>query len=151
LAGYFTVLAASGGIQIAVAVCARALQTTAWHAANATRREASIREHAEIASRVHEDRHARWRGLQETTIPLLRELAAGSVDPGDECVRQRCAVEAARLRRLMAGSDDVPSVLLHELHATADVAERRGVAIDIESAGSVPEVPADVRGVITDV
>jgi hypothetical protein len=44
----------------------------------------------------------------------------------------------------------VPGSLVHELHASADVAERRGVAVDIETAGPLPQVPGPVRRVITD-
>jgi len=58
--------------------------------------------------------------------------------------------EAARLRRLMAESDDSPDPLVHELHACADAAQRRGVAVDIETAGVLPAVPAQARRVITD-
>jgi hypothetical protein len=50
----------------------------------------------------------------------------------------------------MAESDDSPGPLVHELHACADVAEERGVAVDIEAAGTLPAVPAAVRRVITD-
>jgi hypothetical protein len=65
-------------------------------------------------------------------------------------VRSRCAVQAARLRRLLAEGDEVSGSLVHELHASADVAERRGVAVDIETAGALPEVPGPARRVITD-
>ena len=39
---------------------------------------------------------------------------------------------------------------MHELHASADVAERRGVAVEIETAGPLPQVPSPARRVITD-
>jgi hypothetical protein len=39
---------------------------------------------------------------------------------------------------------------VHELHASADVAERRGVAVEIETAGLLPQVPGPARRVITD-
>jgi hypothetical protein len=39
---------------------------------------------------------------------------------------------------------------VHELHASADVAERRGVAVEIETAGPLPPVPGPARRVITD-
>jgi hypothetical protein len=39
---------------------------------------------------------------------------------------------------------------VHELHASADVAERRGVAVEIETAGLLPMVPGPARRVITD-
>ena len=65
-------------------------------------------------------------------------------------MRIRCAVQAARLRRLLAEGDEVPGSLVHELHASADVAERRGVAVEIETAGPLPQVPGPARRVITD-
>jgi hypothetical protein len=39
---------------------------------------------------------------------------------------------------------------VHELHASADVAERRGIAVEIETAGPLPAVPGPARRVITD-
>jgi hypothetical protein len=150
LAGFITVAAGSAGIQFAVAVAARALETVARQAAAAAENETAAREHAVIAGQVHAARHARWLALQATAAPLLRELATGTADPSDEGVRKMCAVEAARLRRMMAESDDTLSPLIHELHAAADIAERRGVAVDIETAGLVLGVPAHVRRVITD-
>ena len=39
---------------------------------------------------------------------------------------------------------------MHELHASADVAERRGVAVEIVTAGPLPQVPGAARRVITD-
>ena len=80
----------------------------------------------------------------------MAELAAGTADPGDAQVQIRCAVQAARLRRLLAEGDEVPGSLVHELHASADVAERRGVAVEIETAGLLPQVPSLARRVITD-
>ena len=43
-----------------------------------------------------------------------------------------------------------PGSLVHELYASADVAERRGVAVEIETAGPLPQVPSLARRVITD-
>lgn len=150
LAGFLTVLAGSATIQLAVAVAARALDSVARQAADATQALADARERASIAGLLHSARQARWRALQVTVGPLIRGLAAGSSDPGDAEVRTQCAVEAARLRRLMAESDDSATPLLHELHASVDVAERRGVAVDIEVAGLLPDVPSGVRRAITD-
>jgi hypothetical protein len=39
---------------------------------------------------------------------------------------------------------------VHELHASADMAERRGIAVEIETAGTLPPVPGPARRVITD-
>lgn len=150
LAGFITILAGSASIQFAVAVAARALDSTASQAADSAEAEAAAREYRVIAERLHAARYARWQALQETAEPLLRELAGGTADPGRSDVRRNCAVEAARLRRLLAESDHSPGPLIHELHACADIAERRGVAVDIETAGTLPVVPADVRRVLTD-
>jgi hypothetical protein len=150
VAGFIMVFIVFSGIQLAVAAAARAMTSAAAYAAQATQRDAKARAQAVVTAQVHAARLARWQALQASAVPLLWELASGAADPDDEQVRQRCAVEAARLRRLMAESDDVATPLRHELHAAAVMAERRGVAVDIEVAGVLPDVPADVRRVITD-
>jgi hypothetical protein len=150
VAGFITILAGTTAIQLVVAVAAHQMGATAREAAEVTQTEAAARERAVIAERLRAARRARWLAVQQTAGPLLRELAAGAADPADPEVRRACAVAAARLRRLMAESDDAPGPLVHELHACADVAERRGVAVDIETLGALPGVPADVRRVITD-
>jgi hypothetical protein len=151
LAGFITVLAGSAGIQFAVVIAARALEMTARQAASAAESEIAVHEHELIAERVHAARQARWLALRETAEPLLRELGTGSADPGVGDVRVRCTIEASRLRRLLAEGDGSPSPLIHELYACADIAERRGLIVDIEVAGVVPAVPIGVRRSITDV
>ena len=150
LAGFLAVLAWSTGAQVAVAAGVRALDAAAGQAAAAARSEDAARERAATAEIIRVARHARWLALQESAVPLVAELAAGTADPGDAQVRVRSAVQAARLRRLLAEGDDVLGPLVHELHASADVAERRGVAIEIETAGPLPPVPGPARRVITD-
>jgi hypothetical protein len=150
LAGYLAVLAWSTGAQVAVAAGVRALDIAAGQASEAARSEHAALERAATAEIISAARHARWLALQETAVPLVTGLAAGTADPGDPQVRVRCALQAARLRRLLAEGDEVPGSLVHELHASADVAERRGVAVDIETAGTLPPVPGPARRVITD-
>jgi hypothetical protein len=150
LAGFLAVLAWSTGGQVAVAAGVRALDAAADQAAAAAQSEHAARGRAATAELIQAARHARWLALQESTVPLVAELAAGVADPGDALVRVRCAVQAARLRRLLAEGDEVPGPLVHELHASADVAERRGVAVEIETAGPLPQVPGPARRVITD-
>jgi hypothetical protein len=150
LAGFLAVLAWSTGAQVAVAAGVKALDTAAGQAAAAARSGHAARERAATAEIIQAARHARWLALQESAAPLVAELAAGTADPGDAQVRVRCAIQAARLRRLLAESDEVPGSLVHELHASADVAERRGIAVEIETAGSLPQVPGPARRVITD-
>ncbi len=150
LAGFLAVLAWSTGAQVAVAAGVKALDAAAGQAAAAARSEHAARERAATAEVIRAARQARWLALQESTVPLVAELAAGTADPGDPQVRTRCAVQAARLRRLLAEGDEVPGSLVHELHASADMAERRGVAVEIETAGPLPPVPGPARRVITD-
>jgi hypothetical protein len=150
LAGFLAVLAWSTVAQVAVAAGVRALDAAAGQAGAALRSEHAARERAATAEVIRAARHARWLALQESAVPLVAELAAGTADPGDAQVRIRCAVQAARLRRLLAEGDEVPGSLVHELHASADVAERRGVAVEIETAGPLPQVPSPARRVITD-
>ena len=150
LAGFLALLAWSTGAQVAVAAGVRALDAAAGQAAAATRREHAARARAATAEMVQAARHHRWLALQDSIVPLVTELATGAADPGDPGVRTRCEVEAARLRRLLAEGDEVTGSLLHELHASADVAERRRVAVEIETAGLLPQVPGPARRVITD-
>jgi hypothetical protein len=150
LAGFLAVLAWSTGAQVVVAGGVRMLDAAAGRAAAAASSEHAARERAATAELIQAARYARWLALQEGAVPLVAELAAGTADPGDAQVRVACAVQAARLRRLLAESDEVPGSLVHELHASADVAERRGVAVEIETAGLLPQVPGPARRVITD-
>ncbi len=150
LAGFLAVLAWSTGAQIAVAAGVKALDAAAGQAATAAQSEHAARERAATAEIIGAARHARWLALRESAVPLVAELAAGTADPGDAQVRNRCAVQAARLRRLLAEGDEVPGSLVHELYASADMAERRGVAVEIETAGPLPHVPGPARRIITD-
>lgn len=150
LAGFLALLAWSTGAQVAVAGGVRALGLAASQAAAAAQRENTARERAATAQIIQSARHARWLVLRESAVPLVAELAEGTADPGGTQVRIRCAVQAARLRRLLAEGDEVSESLVHELHASADIAERRGVAVEIETAGPLPPVPGPARRVITD-
>jgi hypothetical protein len=150
LAGFITVLFASAGIQLAVWVAARALDVTARQAADAAEHQAAAAARKVIADRVHAARRSRWQAVHGALEPLLAGLAGGPADPGDQSVRGRCAAEAARLRRLFAESDDSPDPLVHELHASADIAQRRGVAVDIETAGVIPVMPPEARRAVTE-
>jgi hypothetical protein len=144
VAAFITVLAGSTGIQVALSVAARTLHVPAQQAEEAATREADATARQAVADRIRSARQARWLELRTTAEPLLSGLAAGTADPADLAVQRACAVEAARLRRLFAEGDDAPDPLVHELHACADVAQRRGVAVDIETAAQLPgtELPA---------
>ncbi|MEV4659807.1 hypothetical protein [Micromonospora sp. NPDC049301] len=120
-------------------------------------------ERAAAAAAVHAmaaERDAAEQGLRERRERLalvgaaagrvLGELAAGQADPDDPEVQRRCVLAAARLRRLIAESDDVPDPLLHELRAAADLAERNGLPIDLVTIGNPPPLPVEIRRRLAD-
>jgi hypothetical protein len=85
-----------------------------------------------------------------TAMPLLRGLASGELDPLDVGVQRSCAIEASRMRRLFAESDDVPEQLVHELRMCIEIAERRGIAVDLQIQGSCPDPALPIRRALTE-
>jgi hypothetical protein len=81
---------------------------------------------------------------------LLEGLADGSLDPADPAVRCRCAIEASRMRRFFAESDEVSHPLVHELYACADVAERRGVQVELAVLAPPPPLAPEIRRALTE-
>jgi hypothetical protein len=150
VSGYISTLYASASIQLAVVIAARALGGAAKQAAEATHTAARTATRRSIAEAVHADRQSRYRAVRENNEPLLQGLADGSLHGDDPEVQHACAVQAARLRRMFAEGDDVPNRLLHELHACADIADRRGVAVDWATAGAVPPIPETARRQLTE-
>lgn len=128
------------------AVIARLARDRAATAA-ATLAVAAERDAAEWAGRERRARLALVSGVAEE---VLAELADGRADPADPLVQRRCVLAAARLRRLIAESDDVPDPLLHELRAAADLAERNGLPIDLIAIGTPPPLPVEVRRRLVD-
>jgi hypothetical protein len=141
---------AIGGFQALTASVVRMLRRVAAAAAVAAATVEGTRTRRAVARRVHSDRRRRYREVAGTAGPLLSGLADGSLDPADAEVIRRCATEAARMRRLFAESDDIEDRLLHELRACVDVAERRGVPVEVISQGSWPALPREVRRALTD-
>ena len=111
-------------------------------ASAARERELAVRAASE---QIHLVRRQRYEALRQETATLLADLAYGAADTGAVAVQRRCAGEAARLRRLMAESDDVADPLLHELRAGADIAERKGVLVVLVVVGRIPTLPVPVR------
>jgi hypothetical protein len=135
----------TAGIQLTFAYLARYLNDGAREATEIAAGQAEHLARATADETVHAERRRRYEYLRIRVEPLLRGLAERRLDPGDTVVRQRAAVEAARLRRLFVETDDTPHPLLHELRACADVAERRGVRVTLLSYGDLPELPTSVR------
>jgi hypothetical protein len=139
-----------GGFQTLTASAALALRRVASSAAAAAEEAERTRTGRAVARRTHSDRRRRYREVAATAGPLLSGLANGSLDPANGEVVRACALEAARMRRLFAENDERGDRLLHEVRACVDVAERRGVPVDVVSQGNWPELPREVRRALTD-
>jgi hypothetical protein len=150
LAGFGITAVSVGGFQTLTATAAGALRSVAASALAASAAAERTRTGRAVARQLHLDRQRRYRELAATAGPLLGGLADGSLGVEEEDVRRRCAIEAARMRRLFAETDDIDDRLLHELRACADIAERKGVLIELISQGSWPELPLAVRRALTD-
>ncbi|SER41158.1 hypothetical protein [Actinokineospora terrae] len=136
-------------LQLGYSLGAHGLHAAAQWAARSSAARTAATAHRAAAEAVAADRAVRYQELHRVTATLLAELVAGA-DPSDPTVRRRAAAGAARLRRLMAETDDVPDSLLHELRAGADVAERRGVQVSLSVVGAVPDLPVDIRRALTE-
>ena len=112
--------------------------------------EERLRTSERVAEQLHDDRQTRYADLMTSTAPLLAGLAAGRLHPADPLVQRACLIEAARMRRLFAESDDVADPLEHEIHACVDVAERQGTTVQLSIRGARPSLPLDVRRALTE-
>jgi hypothetical protein len=138
------------GLPLCVAVVAAVLGRIGTEAAAATRELERVRTAEAVAVAAHRRRAQRFTELAGTTVPLLEGLADGSLTPDDPAVRRGCAIEAARMRRLFAESDTVENPLLHELRHCADIADRKGVEVELDARGHWPVPPVAVRRDLTD-
>lgn len=138
------------GFPLCVAVAAAVLAMLGREAAAATRELERVRTAEAVAAATHRRRTQRFAELSDTAVPLLEGLADGSLAPTDPVVRRRCSIEAARMRRLFAETDSVENPLLHELRHCADIADRKGVEVELDARGQWPHLPVAVRRDLTD-
>lgn len=139
------------GFPLCAAVVAAVLGRIGTQAAAAAREVERVRIQEAVAAESHRRRARRFAELSGTTVPLLEGLADGSLRPDEPSVQRRCAIEAARMRRLFAELDTVTDPLLHELRHCADVADRRGVEVELDARGRLPDIPVAVRRDLTEV
>ncbi|MEV0004068.1 hypothetical protein AB0H28_17515 [Micromonospora sp. NPDC050980] len=137
-------------LPVAVFAGAAALTALARDGAGTAAAALAVAAERAAAERAQGERQARLALVSGTAEEVLSALAAGDADPADPAVRRRAVLAAARLRRLIAESDDVPDPLLHELRAAADLAERNGLPIELVAVGTPPELPVDVRRRLAD-
>ena len=138
------------GLPLCVAVVVVVLGRISADAARASRELERVRTGEAVATAARRRRAQRFTELAGTTVPLLQGLADGSLAPTDPEVRRGCAIEAARMRRLFAETDTVENPLVHELRYCADVADRKGVEVELEARGQWPVPPVAVRRDLTD-
>jgi hypothetical protein len=137
-------------IQLGLFLGCRFMQRVAARAHAAQTARAEVDTAKLIAEQVHAARQKRYREIGQSMGKLLTVLADGSGDPGDPQIRRGSAIAASRLRRLIAEHDEVPSPLLHELRACADMGERRGLQVGLEMVGELPELAVPVRRALTE-
>ncbi|MCD2187872.1 histidine kinase [Actinomycetospora soli] len=133
------------GFPLATALATATVRRVAGQAAAASRAAQQVRTEEAVAVELHRARQDRFAGLHDSALPLLRGLADRTLDPADPDVQRACAIEAARMRRLFAETDETPDPLLHEVRHGVDFAERRGVIVEMQARGRWPAPPPAVR------
>lgn len=141
-------------ITVGVQICAVLVDRVIIHAVGttvaATRSSVLIAARNNAARAVQNAKLRRFAEMDQEFTSLLSELAHGGLEPSDPAVRRRCELAVGRMRRLLAESDSVESPLLHELRASADAAERRGVVVELIVIGEVPQIATAARRAITE-
>jgi len=138
------------GFPLACGLASVALRSIAALAERAQAETAAIRTADAVATARHAARQHRLALLDAAVEPLLQGLADGGRIPTDPAVQRDCAVEAARLRRMLAETDLSDDPLLHELRHGADVAERQGLLIEFETVGIWSAPSVEVRRALLD-
>ncbi|MEH0936066.1 hypothetical protein [Micromonospora psammae] len=150
LARYAMYVYGTASLQVAVFTGAAVIATLARGRAGTAAAALAVAAERDAAERARRDRRERLALVGGAAGEVLAELADGRADPADPRVQRRCVLAAARLRRLIAESDDVPDPLLHELRAAADLAERNGLPIELVAIGTPPPLPVQVRRRLVD-
>jgi signal transduction histidine kinase len=102
---------------------------------------------ADAVAAIREDRRARLALLEAEALPLLHAIAAGTLEPADSAVRDRCARLATSFRQsLMEGFRGAEQGLVAELEPVLRAASARGLLVDVQTIGDHgspgPEVSA---------
>ena len=145
-------LAASGYILATILIAFAALRPTlAMHVRISARRAAlasRIAAEQAAAGAIAAERRSRLARLELEALPLLRDIAAGRLDPADAGVRERCARHAATLRHSISGQSGPlavePRGLAAVLGPALRAAEARGMPVDVQVIGDPGVPPPDV-------
>jgi len=111
---------------------------------------------ADAVAAIREDRRARLALLEAEALPLLHAIAAGTLEPADSAVRDRCARLATSFRQsLMEGFRGAEQGLVAELEPVLRAASARGLLVDVQTIGDHgspgPEVSAAALAAIDSV
>jgi hypothetical protein len=132
-------------IQFLAAAFGPVLRATATTTAFAAASDVELASRQQAAAMIRQDRLARVRDLEAQFLPLLRAVADAAVDPDDPVFRRRCANRAGVLRRLLSSTAGGTSSGLAELERPVEMAEARGVTVDVRLHGKVRGLPRPVR------
>jgi signal transduction histidine kinase len=102
---------------------------------------------ADAVAAIREDRRVRLALLEAEALPLLHAIAAGTLEPADSAVRDRCVRLATTFRQsLMEGFRRAEQGLVAELEPALRAAGARGLLVDVQTIGDHgapgPEVSA---------
>jgi signal transduction histidine kinase len=102
---------------------------------------------AAAVTAIREDRRVRLALLDAEALPLLHAIAAGTLEPSDSAVRDRCARLATTFRRsLTNGFRGAEQGLVAKLAPALRAASDRGLLVDVQTIGDHgtpgPEVSA---------
>ncbi len=132
-------LAATGYTVVVILVVFAAMRPAVrtYSAMAARQAELSSRSAAEraAAAAVHEDRLARLALLERQALPLLRGVAAGTLDPDSSGVREECRRQAAALRQALTDRSGHEDRLLAQMAPARSAARARGVPMEIRVVG----------------
>ena len=112
--------------------------TLRTHAAMAVRRAGlASRTAAERAAviAIQDDRLDRLALLEAEALPLLSGMANGTLDPADGAVRERCARNAATLRRALVDRAERAGGVLAGLAPALNAARARGLEVQVQVVG----------------
>jgi hypothetical protein len=133
-----TVLLAFNALRPTMTVHARISAHRAWLASRSAAEQAA-------AAAVLQDRRDRLALLEVETLPLLRAIADGTLNPADDEVRDRCAQQAAAMRHSLVDRAPRADGLLSGLDPVLKAADARGLVVDVRVIGD-PGVPPPAVG-----
>jgi hypothetical protein len=91
---------------------------------------------ADAVAAIREDRRARLTVLEAEVLPLLHAIAAGTLEPADSAVRDRCARLGTTLRQsLTDGFRAREQGLVGALEPALRAASARGLLVDVQTIG----------------